>query len=43
MILAGEGIRSGVHFLFDAVDPMAFMTQLREAGVQQTEIFESRE
>jgi hypothetical protein len=40
MVLAGEGIQAGVHLLFEAVDPMAFMTQLRNAGVQQTETFE---
>jgi saccharopine dehydrogenase (NAD+, L-lysine forming) len=32
-----EGIKSGVHYLFDAVDPAAFMAELRNAGITQTE------
>ena len=40
MVSAGKGVQAGVHFLSDAVDPMAFMAELRKAGVQQTETFE---
>jgi hypothetical protein len=28
-----NGVRAGIHFLADAVDPIAFMTELRKAGV----------
>jgi len=40
LISAGNGVQSGVHFLFDAVSPMAFMAELRKAGVRQTDTFE---
>jgi len=40
MVLAGKGVRAGVHLLSDAVEPMAFIEDLRSAGVQQTETFE---
>lgn len=40
MVSAGKGVQSGVHFLSDAVDPMALVAELRRAGVQQTETFE---
>ena len=40
MILEGKGVQSGVHFLSDAVDPLALMEELRKAGVQQAETFE---
>lgn len=30
----------GIHFLSDGVDPMAFISDLRNAGVRQTETFE---
>jgi len=43
MISAGNGVQSGVHFLFDAVGPMALMAELRKAGVRQTETFEISE
>lgn len=33
-------VRHGVHFLADAVDPIAFMAELRKSGVEQTETFE---
>jgi hypothetical protein len=36
-ISQGNGVRAGVHFLADAVDPIAFMGELRKAGVEQTE------
>ena len=29
-----------VHFLADAVEPIAFMAELRKAGVEQSETFE---
>jgi len=29
----------GVHFLFEAVDPITFMAELKKAGVEQTENF----
>jgi hypothetical protein len=40
MVSAGKGVQAGVHFLSEAVDPMALMAELRKAGVQQTETFE---
>jgi hypothetical protein len=42
-ISEGNGIRAGIHFLADAVDPIAFMTELRKARVEQTENFEACE
>lgn len=36
MIYGGADVRSGVHFLFEAVDPTAFVSALREAGVKHT-------
>jgi hypothetical protein len=43
MVAAGNGVRAGVHFLPDSVDPIAFVGELRKAGVQQTETFELHE
>jgi saccharopine dehydrogenase-like protein len=43
MASARTGVRAGVHFVADAVDPLAFMAELRSAGVQHTETLESRE
>jgi len=40
MIAAGGGIQAGLHYLFDAVDPISFMAELRKTGVQQTETVE---
>jgi len=40
IVSEGEGVRAGVHFLADAVDPIAFMTELRKAGVEQVETVE---
>jgi shikimate 5-dehydrogenase len=37
MISEGRGVQSGLHFLADSVDPLAFMTELRRAGVELTE------
>jgi hypothetical protein len=37
MISEGQGVQTGVHFLADAVDPVAFMAELRKSGVEQTE------
>ena len=39
-IAEGKGVRAGVHFLADAVDPMAFMAELRRGGVELTENLE---
>jgi saccharopine dehydrogenase (NAD+, L-lysine-forming) len=41
MISESRGVRSGVHFLADAVDPVTFMAELRKGGVEQTEKFET--
>lgn len=41
MIVAARGVETGVHFLFEAVDPLAFMAELGKAGVQQTETIET--
>jgi len=38
-IAEGKGVRAGVHFLADAVDPVAFMEELRRVGVEQSEGF----
>ena len=40
MISESKGVKAGVHFPADAVDPIAFMTELRKAGVEQSETFE---
>jgi len=40
MISGGRGVQSGLHFLADAVDPLAFMAELQTAGVGLTECFE---
>jgi hypothetical protein len=40
MVTERKGVQAGVHFLADAVDPIAFMEALRKAGVEQTETFE---
>jgi hypothetical protein len=40
MVTERKGVQAGVHFLADAVDPIAFMEALRKAGVKQTETFE---
>jgi len=40
MVWAGKGVQAGVHFLFDAVDPLAFMAEMRKAGVSETGTFE---
>ncbi|HLJ29701.1 MAG TPA: hypothetical protein VKY85_23540 [Candidatus Angelobacter sp.] len=34
------GVRTGVHFLADAVHPIALMAELRKSGVEQTESLE---
>jgi hypothetical protein len=36
-VAEGSGVRPGVHFLAEAVDPVRFMEELRRAGVAQTE------
>jgi hypothetical protein len=40
MVSDSKAFQAGVHFLADAVDPLAFMAELRKAGVEQTENFE---
>jgi len=40
IVSESKGVHVGVHFLADAVDPIAFMAELRKAGVEQTENFE---
>lgn len=40
MVSESNAVRPGVHFLADAVDPIAFMAELRNAGVEQTENFQ---
>jgi hypothetical protein len=37
LISSGNGVRTGIHFLSDAVDSAIMMAELRNAGVQQTE------
>jgi saccharopine dehydrogenase (NAD+, L-lysine-forming) len=37
MVSESKGVQAGVHFLADAVDPIAFMAELRKDGVEQTE------
>ena len=39
MVAAGGRVKTGVHYLYDAVDPGALMAELRQAGVQETETF----
>ncbi|MGO9271584.1 MAG: saccharopine dehydrogenase family protein [Terriglobia bacterium] len=43
LVAKGKAVRTGVHFLADAVDPIAFMAELRKAGVELTENFEPGE
>jgi hypothetical protein len=40
IVSESKGVQAGVHFLADAVDPIAFMAELRKAGVEQTENFQ---
>ncbi len=40
LVSEGKGVRAGVHFLADAADAVAFMAELRGAGVEQIEKFE---
>jgi saccharopine dehydrogenase (NAD+, L-lysine-forming) len=37
LIAEGGSVKTGVRFLADAVDPIAFMQELRRAGVNQTD------
>jgi len=41
MISDEQPVQRGIHFLADAVNPMAFMAELRKAGVEQAENLES--
>jgi len=40
LVSESKGVQAGIHFLADAVDPIAYMTELRKAGVEQTETLE---
>lgn len=42
LISQGRGVKPGVHFLADAVDPIAFVEELRTAGVTVTQSFSSQ-
>jgi hypothetical protein len=35
LLAEGKEVKLGVHFLMDAVDPIAFMVQLREGEVER--------
>jgi hypothetical protein len=37
MLAEGNGVRPGVHFLADAVEPIAFMAELQKHGLELTE------
>ncbi len=37
MMSEAKGVKAGVYFLADAVDPVLLMTELRKAGIDQTE------
>jgi len=39
-ISEGNGVETGVHFLADAVDPMAFMAELQKSGFEHTDRLE---
>jgi Saccharopine dehydrogenase NADP binding domain len=39
MIARGKSVCHGVHYLFEAVDPITFMAELKTSGVDQTEDF----
>lgn len=43
LISEGKSVRPGVHFLFEAVDPIKFMAELKKAGVEHTEHFKPSE
>ena len=40
LIWEGKGVQTGVHFLADAVAPIAFMAELRKSGIELTEDLE---
>ncbi|MBZ5682756.1 MAG: saccharopine dehydrogenase NADP-binding domain-containing protein [Acidobacteriia bacterium] len=42
LISDGRGVKPGVHFLVDAVDPIAFIEELRRAGVTDTQSFSAQ-
>ena len=43
IIAAGAQAKPGVHFLFDAVDPVAFMAELGKSGMNVVETWEERQ
>jgi hypothetical protein len=40
MVSESKGVQAGIRFLAEVVDPIAFMTELRKAEVEQTETLE---
>jgi hypothetical protein len=42
MVSQSKGVNAGIHFLADAVDPIAFVAELRKSGLEPTENFEPR-
>jgi hypothetical protein len=40
LLSEGRGVRPGVHFLADAVDPIAFMAELQKGGLEVSERIE---
>jgi len=40
MVSEGKGVCRGVKFLSEAVDPLAFLSELRKAGVEASETLE---
>jgi short subunit dehydrogenase-like uncharacterized protein len=37
LLSEGKGVQPGVHFLTDAVDPVAYMAELRKGGIEPSE------
>lgn len=40
LISQRQGVKAGLHYLVDAVDAIAFMAELKQAGVEQSEDFQ---
>jgi hypothetical protein len=40
MVSQSKGVNAGIHFLADAVDPIAFVAELRKCGLEPTENLE---
>lgn len=43
MIAAGNSVQVGVHFLGDAIDPIALIAELQKLGVEMTETLDGRD